>query len=252
MLPVSLGFLLFVFTFFLIYNVYMSKYKELTIRYLILMPGMVLLCMGIALLAKAGLGTSPISSIPYSLSLIAPRFSMGKYIIVVNSSLVAAQVLMLHGKPGEAVGRSGGKALPWQEAVIQVLLAVMTGYVVDLSLYLYRGLALTTYPRQLIAALIGTFLMGTGVYIQLIANVAMAPGDAFSRALASVTHQPYGKVRVIADTVMVAIALALCLIFLHRPACVREGTLICALLTGNIVKLYQKLFGTGPYNRGRS
>ena len=42
-----------------------------------LVPGMFLLGLGIALVTKAGLGTSPISSIPYSMSLILPRFTMG-------------------------------------------------------------------------------------------------------------------------------------------------------------------------------
>lgn len=211
--------------------------------------GLILLCMGIALLAKSGLGASPISSIPLALSLIAPRLTLGNYIIMINSLLVFSQVVLLWGKPGEAIGRSGGKALPWHEVIIQILLAIITGYVVDLSLFLYRGISLTSYPSKLLAVLIACWLMGTGIFIQLRANVAMAPGDAFSRAASSFTHQPYGKVRVIADSVMVAIALVLCLVFLHKPAAVREGTVLCALLTGNIVKINQKLISGKELNR---
>ena len=197
-----------------------------------MLGGLILLCMGIALLAKSGLGASPISSIPYSLSLIAPRLS-----------LVAGQIILLRNKPGSFIGRAGGKALPWHEVVIQLIIAVITGYLVDLSLFLYRVLPLTSYPRQLLASLIASWLMGTGIYIQLRANVAMAPGDAFSRALSAVAGRPYGKVRVIADCAMVTVSLILCMIFLHRPGGVREGTLICCLLTGNIIKLYQKKLG---------
>lgn len=234
---------------FRLYNEQEMKYKETIIQYLIMLVGLILLCMGIALLAKSGLGASPISSIPLALSLIAPRLTLGNYIIMVNSLLVFSQVVLLWGKPGEAIGRSGGKALPWHEALIQILLAIITGYVVDLSLFLYRGIPLANYPSQLLAVLIACWLMGTGIFIQLRANVAMAPGDAFSRAVSAVTHQPYGKVRVIADSVMVAIALILCLIFLHKPAAVREGTVLCALLTGNIIKLNQKLISGRKHNR---
>ncbi len=226
---------------FLLYNEQEMKYKDTAIQYLIMLPGLILLCMGIALLAKSGLGASPISSIPLALSLITPQLTLGNYIIMVNSLLVFSQVVLLWGKPGEAVGRSGGKALPWHEVIIQILLAIITGYVVDLSLFLYRGIPLASYPSKLLAALIACWLMGTGIFIQLQANVAMAPGDAFSRAVSSVTHQSYGKVRVIADSVMVAFALTLCLVFLHKPAAVREGTVLCALLTGNIIKIDQKL-----------
>ena len=208
-----------------------------------MLGGLILLCMGIALLAKSGLGASPISSIPYSLSLIAPRLSLGKYVMMFNSLLVAGQIILLWNKPGSFIGRAGGKALPWHEVVIQLIIAVITGYLVDLSLFLYRVLPLTSYPRQLLASLIASWLMGTGIYIQLRANVAMAPGDAFSRALSAVAGRPYGKVRVIADCAMVAVSLILCMTFLHRPGGVREGTLICCLLTGNIIKFYQKKLG---------
>ena len=51
---------------------------------------------------------------------------------------------------------------------------------------------------------------------------------------------------------MVAIAAALCLIFLHNLAGAREGTVICALLCGNIVKLYRKLFAAVRPGSGRA
>ena len=43
--------------------------------------------------------------------------------------------------------------------------------------------------------------------------------------------------------IMVAISAILCLVFLHRLSGVREGTVICALFTGNIVKLYRLILG---------
>ena len=71
--------------------------KNLILRYIIMVPGVFLLSFGIAIITKAGLGTSPISSIPFTMSMIVPRFTMGNYTIAVNALLVLAQVALLRG-----------------------------------------------------------------------------------------------------------------------------------------------------------
>ena len=176
------------------------SFKELLVRYIVLVPGVFLLCFGIACITKAGLGTSPISSIPYSMSLILPRFTMGNYTIMINLLLLTAEWVLLQ--------------------------------------WLHPGV----YWARMLTLLAGVCIMAFGIAIQMEANVAMAPGDAFARALTAVLGKPYNRVRVASDTTMVAIAASLCLIFLHNLAGAREGTVICALLCGNIVKIYRKLF----------
>lgn len=215
------------------------SFKELIIRYIVLIPGVFILCFGIAFITKAGLGTSPISSIPYSMSLILPRFTMGNYMIVINLCLLAAEWILLHGKPGSIMGRASGKAITVAELVVQFIISIAMGYGTDLSMFLLRWLEPQAYWQHLLFVVIGCCIMALGIYIQLEANVAMAPGDAFARALTAVTGKPYNVVRVISDSTMVAIAAALCLIFLHNLSGVREGTVICALLTGNVVKVYR-------------
>ena len=207
-----------------------------------LAPGMFLLGLGIALVTKAGLGTSPISSIPYSMSLILPRFTMGNYTIAMSILLVLAQIIMLWGKPGEIMGRGSGKAVSWVEIGVQFLLSVALGYLIDLSMFLIRWLELDSYWQHMLGVVVGCFIMAFGIYIQLMANVAMAPGDAFIRALAAVTGRPYHQMKVVTDCSIVAVAMILCLVFLHRLSGVREGTVICALLVGNLVKMYRKMF----------
>ena len=218
------------------------SFKELLIRYIILVPGVFLLCFGIAFITKAGLGTSPISSIPYSMSLILPRFTMGNYTIMINLILLAAQWILLHGKPGTVLGRPSGKAITVSELGIQFLLSFAMGYGIDFSMFLLQWLQPDIYWMRMAALLAGVCIMALGIAIQLEANVAMAPGDAFARALTGVLGKPFNRVRVASDTIMVSIAAALCLIFLQNLAGAREGTVICALLCGNIVKVYRKLF----------
>ena len=215
------------------------------IRYLIMVPGVFILSFGIAFITKAGLGTSPISSIPYTLSLIIPRVTLGQFTIIVNVLFVLAQIVILCGKPGSIMGRGSGKALPWPEAFVQILLSFALGYCIDLSMYLLRWFDPTSYPAQIVFVVIGCCIMAFGIYIQLIANVAMAPGDALARSIAAVTGKTYSTIRVISDSSMVAFSAILCLIFLHALTGVREGTVICAILTGNVIRVYKKILPFG-------
>ena len=215
------------------------NFKELFIRYIVMIPGVFLLCFGIAFITKAGLGTSPISSIPYTMSLILPGFTMGNYMIAINLILLALQWILLHGKPGSVMGRASGKAITVAELVVQMVISFAMGYGTDLSMYLLRWIEPTAYWQNILFLLAGICIMAFGIYIQLVANVAMAPGDAFARALTAVLGKPYNRVRVASDSIMVSTSAILCLLFLHTLVSVREGTVICALLTGNIVKIYR-------------
>ncbi|MGN0962072.1 MAG: DUF6198 family protein, partial [Clostridia bacterium] len=51
-------------------------------RYIIFFLGLVFVALGISFTTKAMLGTSPISSIPYSLSLVLPQLSLGNWTIL--------------------------------------------------------------------------------------------------------------------------------------------------------------------------
>ena len=215
--------------------------KELLYRYILLAPGLFILSFGIAFVTKAGLGTSPISSIPYSLSLIAPPFTMGNYTFAINALMVAGQWLMLRGKPGSVMGRGTAKAVTWPELLVQFFLAFALGYCIDISMWILGPFDPVSYPAKLASAAGGCCIMALGIYIQLIANVAMAPGDAFTRALTAISGKPFNLIRMGFDSSMVAIAALLCLIFLHELAGVREGTVICAFLTGNMVRVYKKI-----------
>ncbi len=210
-----------------------------------MVPGVFILSFGIAFITKAGLGTSPISSIPYTLSLIIPRVTLGQFTIIVNVLFVLAQIVILWGKPGSIMGRGSGKALPWPEAFVQILLSFALGYCIDLSMYLLRWFDPTSYPAQVAFVIIGCCIMAFGIYIQLIANVAMAPGDALARSIAAVTGKTYSTIRVISDSSMVTFSAILCLIFLHALTGVREGTVICAVLTGNVIRIYKKILPFG-------
>ena len=63
-------------------------------RYSMFFAGVPICAAGIALITRAGLGTSPISSIPFVLSLITPP-TMGVYTFVFNMLFLACEALLL-------------------------------------------------------------------------------------------------------------------------------------------------------------
>lgn len=63
-------------------------------RYILFFVGVFINSFGISVITKADLGTSPISSVPYVLSLNFP-FSLGEFTIAVNMLMVLAQLVIL-------------------------------------------------------------------------------------------------------------------------------------------------------------
>ena len=208
----------------------MSK-KETAKRYIILFFGMLFISFGIAVITKANLGTSPISSIPYSLSLILPFCTMGNWTIIFNLLLMIVEIILLKGKVGK------------MEILVQIGLTFVFGYCIDFFMFILTHFNPMLYIVQVISLVIGCAILAFGAYLQVIADVAMLPGDAFVRAIVKVTTKEFGTVRVISDSTMTITAAVLCFVFLHKLAGVREGTIIASLIVGNIVKIYSRLCG---------
>lgn len=197
-------------------------------RYFIFFIGLCITSFGVSFVTKAALGSSPISAIPYTLSLILPRLSMGNWTIIFSALLVVAQIPLLR------------KDINKVELVLQMVVSVAFGYFIDLFMLCLRSFQPTAYPFRMLFLLIGCAILALGVYFQIIADVVMLPGDALCRAFTKVTSFDYGSIRVTSDMSMSIVAGILCLLFLHKLTGVREGTIIAALLIGNLVKLITK------------
>lgn len=72
--------------------------NELLRRYFVFLVSLFMISLGVSLITKSLVGTSPISSIPYVLS-INTTLSMGTFILILNLALMAGQMLML-GRQG--------------------------------------------------------------------------------------------------------------------------------------------------------
>lgn len=204
--------------------------RELVQRYIIFAIGIIFTALGISVTTASMLGTSPISAIPFSLSVAFSQLTMGNWTIIFNIGLTVAQLCIL---------RRRAKPV---ELVLQVLATIPFGFVIDLWNYLLADLNPQAYVMRLVVMVLGCCIVAFGVYFQFLGGVIMLPGDAFVRAIARVTEKEFGKVRMISDISMSATAFAIVLIFTHSLSGMREGTIIAAFLVGNIVSFYKKHF----------
>lgn len=200
----------------------MNKLK----RYLLFLVGLFINALGVSLVTKANLGTSPISSIPYVLSLHFP-LTLGNFTIIFSIFLIVLQILIL---------RKNFKA----ENILQIPVSVAFGYFIDLTMYLFFWVNPQNYVIKLLTLLAGCIVLGFGVYMEVLADVVMLPGESFVRAIVQTWKTNFGTTKIIFDSSMTVIAGVISFVLFGKLNGVREGTIIAALLVGFIARLFGK------------
>lgn len=95
---------------------------------------------------------------------------------------------------------------------------------------------------KIVYLLIGCLILGFGVYMEVLADVVMLPGESFVRAIVLTWKTNFGTTKIGFDVSMAVIAAVLSFVFAGRLDGVREGTVIAALLVGFIARLFGKKF----------
>lgn len=203
------------------------KKDKIGLRILLLVVGIFIIGHGVALSIRSGLGTSPVSSVPYVLNLVSPKMTVGTYTIIINGLMVLLQVFILRRRTGIS-------------QLIQIPVFILFGLFVDINLYLTEYIVLSSYFWQLATVVISCFVMAFGVFIELKADVGYLPGDGLTLVISETYKKGFGKTKVVIDSIMVSISVVLVMWSLGRLEGVREGTIIAALFVGVIVQLYQK------------
>ena len=210
---------------------YMRRAIKIIIwQYILFLTGLFIASMGVAFSTKAGLGTSPVASLPYSVSLVSSLLSFGGWLNVLSVIQIAVQVILLRKKC---------KPL---EIVIQTILAFVYGYLTNLSCWLIRDIPVNGYPEQLLYMAVGCIVLAFGIWMQLKGGVAMLPGEAMNRAVSEVTGKRYENIKILFDIIYIALSAVICLVFLGKLKGVREGSIIAAVAVGLLIKLYNLIF----------
>lgn len=116
----------------------MHSKKTALSRYGWFTAGVLLNAFGVALITKAALGTSPISSLPYVLSLRFP-VTLGQFTFLMNMLFILAQVLLLR-KDFRPV------------QLLQVAVNVVFSLFIDVSMGLLSWMEVGVLPMRLLGA----------------------------------------------------------------------------------------------------
>lgn len=199
-------------------------------RYGIFLIGLFIASLGVAFSTKAGLGTSPVASVPYSVSIVNHALTFGWWLNIWSLIQILVQVVLLRRRCKPA------------EIIIQTVLAFVYGYMTDFSCRLLSRIQPNGYAEKLMWMSVSCVALAFGIWMQYKGGVAMLPGEAMNRAISLTTGKRYENVKIFFDVLYILLAGAVSLIFTGKLQGVREGSVIAAVLIGNIIKLYNITF----------
>lgn len=200
--------------------------KFLLRRYLLFCVALFVNALGIAFITRAALGTSPITSVTYVLSMFTP-FTIGEWTIMLNILFVVLEPFMMTRQDLKEDLRM---------FLLQIPISFCFGIFIDICMhYILFWLNPATYPSMIIALLIGCVILAVGIALEVKANAAMMAGEYFVKVITRRFRGEFGYIKLGFDVTLVAIACLLSLIFMSGIYGVREGTVIAALIVGPIV-----------------
>lgn len=201
----------------------MSKYTFR--RYLLFVASLFINAFGIAFITKALLGTSPITSVTYVLSLFTP-FTMGIWTILLNLLFVVLEPFLMTRRELREDLRM---------YLLQIPIAFCFGLFIDFSMFMLFWLEPSAYVMKVTVLLVGCVILALGIALEVKANAAMMAGEYFVKTITRRFHGEFGYIKLGFDITLLTIACILSLVFLSDIQGVREGTVVSALLVGPIV-----------------
>lgn len=203
--------------------------RQLLKRCCLLGFGLFVMSLGIAMSKIAGIGTTPISCIPATLTFFTP-LSMGTLTFLFNTLLIGIEVVVL-GKRFRRV------------QLLQVFMGLVIGVLTDVSLALLSSINPNGYAEQWFWCIMSCLILGLGVLLEVRANVLVAPGEGIVVAFVTRFKIPFPRMKILSDCTMVTVAAVLSLIFTGGLNGVREGTVFAAATLGLVIGFYRRIIG---------
>ncbi len=201
-------------------------------RWGILILGMMSVSSGIALTTLAHLGTTPLSSVPFTATQLT-GISLGNTTILMNIFFFIAQWILF------------GKSFQLKKNLLQVPLVILFGLFIDLAMWAVSFFAAEQYFWKIVQNMAGNAMLALGVVLEISSCTTALPGDGVVIAAGMRFRKPMGRVKLVTDWVLVAIAAVTGLIFAHEIIGLREGTVLSALTVGLFVSLWLRVRAFG-------
>ena len=190
--------------------------------------GLYLITLGVAFSIKSGLGSAPVSSIPYAMNLIW-NIEIGIATFIFHSILVAIELILL---------RKDFKRKHFLQVFVGVLFGAFTSFSVSLMYFIPPAYNLFL---AFVMSAVSILLIALGLFFYVPANIIPLSVEGVTQAIAIVTNKPFSTIKVCFDICVVSTALILSYVFLGEFGSVGIGTILGALFIGTTVKFIHKL-----------
>jgi len=191
--------------------------------------GLFLITLGVGLSIKSNLGSTPVSSIPYTLNVIW-GIEIGVATVIFHTMLVITELILLRRafKP---------------KHFLQVPVGILFGFFTTISVNLVNLLPDTSNIILIaIMVLVSTFLVALGLFFYVPTNIVPLSVEGITQAIAIVSNQPFTKVKVCFDVSVVVLSFVLCFLFTGViGGSVGIGTIFSAIFVGITLKYINKV-----------
>lgn len=211
----------------------MSK-SELIKRYILFFLSVLLQGTAIAFITYANIGTTPISSSNFVISIHSGR-TLGDTTLIFNLLLIVLQIMFIF------IGEEKFKDHVFK-IVMQLPVCLIFSFMIDTAT-LFLSLIMpesAPYFLKWILVISGTAMLALAVAFSFTASVAMVPGEYFIKIFHPIVKKSFSYVKTFFDVFLVssAVILSLFLTGFTEIEGVREGTVFAALCTGPMVHYF--------------
>lgn len=191
-------------------------------RWLLLVWGMLVATAGIVFITRAGLGTTPISTVPFTVGEIT-GLTFGEATFAVNILFVLVQWVLLRSRFHYS-------------SFFQIPIVSVFSWFIDLHMGWTAWIGDDPYVVRFLWGLLGNLFLAFGIYWQVASKTIVQPGEGMVLAFSVVLRKSFGTVKVWNDVTLVLLAVILGFVCLGHVAGVREGTVVSAFLVGFLIK----------------
>lgn len=191
-------------------------------RWLLLVWGMLVATAGIVFITRAGLGTTPISTVPFTVGEIT-GLTFGEATFAVNILFVLVQWALLRSRFHYS-------------SFFQIPIVSVFSWFIDLHMGWTAWIGDDPYVVRFLWGLLGNLFLAFGIYWQVASKTIVQPGEGMVLAFSVVLRKSFGTVKVWNDVTLVLPAAVLGFVCLGHVAGVREGTVVSAFLVGFLIK----------------
>lgn len=202
-------------------------YSRITKQLVIFIVGIFFIALGATFSIRANIGVSPVTALPYAWALIS-TFSVGVMTVVANLLYISLQAIIL-------------RKFHARNFAIQLLTSFLFGFFIDFTLWMTQIFPdAHSYWLIIFYFVCSLCILSFGIVLTITSKLPTMPYDSLTNVISQKWVIPFGKSKMICDSINVGIALIICLIALRTLGSIGIGTFIAAYGLGKLIGVYMK------------